>query len=74
MMRKIILTALLLCICIIAFNQKGNKREQLSLRFSPLSLIDVYHPSVTFGAELRKTKKSHFRFKNEKAYALVPFI
>jgi len=57
MMRKIILTALLLCICIIAFNQKGNKREQLSLRFSPLSLIDVYHPSVTFGAELRTTKK-----------------
>ncbi len=56
-MRKIILTALLLCICIVAFNQKKNNIKKKSLRLSPLSLVDVYHPSVTFGAELRTTKK-----------------
>ena len=56
-MKKTILTALLICICIVAFNQKSNKIEKISLRFSPLSLIDVYHPSVTFGAELMTTKK-----------------
>lgn len=56
-MKKIILTALFFGICIVAFNQKGNKFEKISLRFSPLSLIDIYHPNVTFGAELSTTKK-----------------
>ena len=59
-MRKLILIGLLLCICIIAFNQKRNNNEKISIRFSPLSLIDVYHPSVTFGAELRTTQKQAF--------------
>lgn len=56
-MKKTILTALVLSICIVAFNQKANKTEKKSLRFSPVSLIDVYHPSVTFGAELMTAKK-----------------
>ncbi len=56
-MKKILLTALLICICIVAFNQKGKNIKKKSLRLSPLSLIDVYHPSVTFGAELMTAKK-----------------
>ncbi|MCX6208420.1 MAG: hypothetical protein NTZ59_02675 [Bacteroidetes bacterium] len=59
-MIKLILTTLLLCICIIAFNQKVNNTEKILLRFSPLSLIDIYHPSATFGAELTTTKKQAF--------------
>lgn len=59
-MKKVIATILLFCICIIGFTQKGNNLEKFSLRFSPISLADIYQPSVTFGAELRTTKKQAF--------------